>query len=217
MKLLAKCSYGYHMIDPSQQSVTKYLNDEKSHAANNSNLFKRLNHENKALYEVELDKAEIEHKEPINVTLQYVTLRILELNYIFFAKYCDVKKFEDLEMDKTSQYFARAEKELEECVWPEMKAEWKRLRLKDCTDNHTAEAVGSFFPQMCCEKDKKYDKREPGLFKEEFRCIEKLCFCSKTYCCNDVTTVKYEFTSKSLNKRVLEQIGEGRLEKFTAS
>ena len=50
----------------------------------------------------------------------------------------------------------------------------------------------------------KHDKREPGLFKEEFRCTEMLCLCSKTYCCCDSNSNKDKFSSKGLNKRTLE-------------
>ena len=53
-----------------------------------------------------------------------------------------------------------------------------------------------------------------GLFKEEFRFTEMLCFCRKTYCCYEVTRNKYKFSSKDLNKRVLEQSGDGSLEKY---
>ena len=52
------------------------------------------------------------------------------------------------------------------------------------------------------------------IFKEEFRCAEMLCLCSKTYCCYDVTSNKLKISSKSLNKRVLEQSGDGPLEKY---
>ena len=60
----------------------KYISDEKTHPANNSKLFKRLDQTNNSLYEVELNKAEIEHKEPIIVgffILQYAKFRMLEL------------------------------------------------------------------------------------------------------------------------------------------
>ena len=94
-----------------------------------------------------------------------------------------------------------------------MRAEWQRLKSNDCVDNFTAEAVVNFFPGTYCVKHKQHDKREPGLFKEEFRCMEMLCLCSKTYCCYDVTSNKPKFSSKGLNKRVLEQSGDGTLEK----
>ena len=64
LKLLANSSYGYQIIDRSRHAVTKYLTDEKTHSAINSKLFKRLNHITDQLYEVELVKPEIEHREP---------------------------------------------------------------------------------------------------------------------------------------------------------
>ena len=41
-----------------------------------------------------------------------------------------------------------------------------------------------------------------------------LCFCSKIYCCPDVTTNKFKISSEGLKKRVLEQSGDGPLEKY---
>ena len=185
MRLLANSSYGYQIMDQSRHTVTKYFADKKTHAAINSKLFKKLDHVNNSLNEVELAKAEIEHREPIIVgffILQYAKLRMLELYYNFFTRFCDVNKFEELEMDTDSLYLALAEKELEDCIGPEMRSEWQRLRSNDCVDNFTADAVANFFPRTCCVKHKQHHKREPGFFKEEFRCTEMLCLCSKTYC-----------------------------------
>ena len=67
MKLLANSSYGYQIMDRSRHTVTKYLNDEKTHSAINIKLLKRLNFITDQLYEVELVKSEIEHREPIIV------------------------------------------------------------------------------------------------------------------------------------------------------
>ena len=75
MKLLANSSYGYQIMDRSHHTVTKYLNDEKTHGAINTKFFKRLDHINDQLYEVEL--AVIERREPITVRffiLQYANL-----------------------------------------------------------------------------------------------------------------------------------------------
>ena len=82
MKLLANSSYGYRIMDRSPHTVTKYLNVEKTHSAINIKLFKRLNFITDQLYEVELVKSEIEHREPIIVgffILQYAEFRMLEL------------------------------------------------------------------------------------------------------------------------------------------
>ena len=208
IKLLANSSYGYQIKNWSPQTVTKYLTDKKTHVTNNSKLFKDLDHVNNPLYEVELAKAQIEYKEPIIVgffILQCAKLRMLELYYNFFNRFCDVNKFEELEMDTDSLHLALAEKELEDCIRPEMRAQWQRLRSNDCVDSFTADAVVNFVPRTCCAKYKQHDKREPGLFREEFRCTEMLCLYSKTYCCYDVTSNKVKFSSKGLNKRVLEE------------
>ena len=150
MKLLANSSYGYQNMDRSGHNVTKHLSDEKTHAASDSKLFKKLDHVNNSLYEVELAKAQIEHKEPIIVRffiLQKMKLRLLQLYDNFFTSICDVNKFEELDMDTDTLYLALAEKELENCIRPEMKAEWQRLRSNDCVDSFTVHAVANVFSE----------------------------------------------------------------------
>ena len=139
---------------------------------------------------------------------------MLELYYNFFTRFCDVNKSKETEMDTELLYLALAEKELGDCIRPDMRIDWQRLRSKDCVDGFTTDAVAIFFPRICCVKHKQHDKREPGLFEEEFRCTEMLRLCSKTYCCYDVTSNKPKFSSKGLNKRVLEESGDGQLEKY---
>ena len=149
MKLLANSSYGYQIVDRSRHTVTKYLNDEKTHGAINTKFFKRLHHINDQLYEVELAKAEIEHREPIIVgffILQYAKLRMLELHYNFFERFCDVNKIKELEMDTDSFYLTLSEKELYGCIPEESKAEWELMRTEDCKDFFTANATTNFFP-----------------------------------------------------------------------
>ena len=61
-------------------------------------MFKRLNHITDQLYEVELVKSETEHREPVIVgffILQYAKLRMLELYYNFYKKFCDPDKYEE--------------------------------------------------------------------------------------------------------------------------
>ena len=89
-------------------------------------MFKKLDHVNNSLNEVEFSKAQIEHKEPIIVgffILQYAKLRMLELYYNFSTRFCVVNNFEDLEMNTGLLYLAFAEKELEQVIRPEMRAE----------------------------------------------------------------------------------------------
>ena len=126
MKLLANNSYGYQIMDRSRHTVTKCLSDEKTHGAVNTKLFKRLDHINDQKHEVELLKAEFEHREPIFVgffILQYAKLRMLEPYYKFFERFCDVNKFEELEMDTDFLYLALSERKLYDCIREESKVE----------------------------------------------------------------------------------------------
>ena len=217
MKLLANSSYGYQILDRNWHTVTRNLNDEKTHSAINDKLFKRLNFISDQLYEVELVKSEIEHREPILVgffILQYAKLRILELYYNLFKKFCDTEKYEELEMDTKSLYLALSEENLEDIIFPEKKNGWEAIRSRDCTDSFTANATGNFFRRTCCTAHKKHDKREPGLLKEEVRCSEMLCLSSESESCYDRKSNKYKFSSRGLNKRTLEDCGHGTMSKY---
>ena len=88
------------------------------------------------------------------------------------------------------------------------------MRTEDCKDDFTANSTNIFFPRTYYTKHMNYDKREPGLFKEEFRCTEMLCLCSETYCCYDSHSNKYKFSSKGFNQRTLEDCGDGALAKY---
>ena len=88
MKLRANSSYGYQIMDRSRHTVTKYLSDEKTHGAINTKFFKRLDHINDQLYEVELAKVEIEHREPIIVgffILQYAKIKCWSFTTTFLT------------------------------------------------------------------------------------------------------------------------------------
>ena len=132
---------------------------------------------NRQLYEIELAKAEIERKEPDVVGYlipKYAKLRLLELYYDSFHKFRDMNQFDELEMDTDSLYLALAEQELRDCIQPEVKAKWEKMRTTDCDDSFAADASRNFFPRICCAEPKKHDKRDPGLFKEQCKCSEML-------------------------------------------
>ena len=81
MKLLASSPYGYQVLNRSRHTVTKCLNDEKTHGAIDNKMYNCLGHINDQLYEVELVKSEIEHIEPIIVGVlfvRYSKLKMLE-------------------------------------------------------------------------------------------------------------------------------------------
>ena len=94
IKLLANSSYGYQIKDCNRHTVTKYLTDEI-----NSKMFKRLKHITDQLYEVELVKPEIEHRETTVVGFfipQYAKQRMLELYYNFSKSFVTLTSMKNL-------------------------------------------------------------------------------------------------------------------------
>ena len=204
MKLSGNSSYEYQIMDRSRHTITKYLNNEKTHKAFSEPLFKSLNTGAKNFYEVELLKSTIEDREPIIVgffILQYAKLRMLELYYNFFDKFCDVNILEGMEMDTGSLCLALAEENLYDCIQPEKRDIWEKIRENDCKDSFKADAKSNFFPRTCCSIHKSMISRSRDCSK---RNLEMLCLCSKTYCCYDNKSDQFKFSSKGLNKRVLE-------------
>ena len=180
MKLLGNSSYGYQIMDRSRHTITKYLGDEKTHKAINEKFFKRLNVVKKDLYEVELLKSTIEHREPIIVgffILQYAKLRMLELYYNFFHKYCDENKFEELEMDTDSLYLALAEDNLDDCILPEKKAQWTLIRRNNCRDDFIADADKNFFHVHAALFTKSMTNENLDYSKKDFAAL-KCCACA---------------------------------------
>ena len=136
---------------------------------------------------------------------------MLELNYNFFDQFCEFDSFDETEIDTDSPNQDLSQHPLEDCIKPEMKETWMNINQQECSNNFSAIFSSNFFPRTCCSEHIEY-KREPGVFKEECRCTETNCLCSKTYCCFDQNTKKTGFSSKGIN-RILEETGVGPLEK----
>ena len=75
-------------------------------------------------------------------------------------------------MDTDCLYLVFADKKLEDCVRPEMKAECQQQRSKCCTDCFTADAVGSFSPECaatgaknCTSESLVFSNRSSGVRK----------------------------------------------------
>ena len=103
---------------------------------------------------MEFVKSTIEHREPIIVgffILQYAKLRMLELYYTFFDKFCDVSQFEELEMHTDSLYLALAEEDLDYCILTSKRAGWTEKRSKDCRDDSDQMRKTTFPPVLVLE------------------------------------------------------------------
>ena len=135
-------------MDRNRHTVTKYLSDEKAHKAINSKFFKKLNHLNDNLYEIQSVMADIEHKEPILVGFfieEFAKLRMFDLYYNFFRYFFDFNSFAKLEMDTDSLNFAVAHDLLEGCIKPDMREVWNNIRKNDCRSTFAADSRKVFF------------------------------------------------------------------------
>ena len=74
------------------------------------------------------------------IIFQNAKLRLLELYYNFLKILFAINNFEELEMDTDSLNLAFAEKELENSMRTEMKAEGELVQSIDCTDSFFAVA-----------------------------------------------------------------------------
>ena len=206
MKLIGNSAYGYQIMDRSKHTETKYVIGSHVDKIINNQFFKNMNELPYNIFEAELSKKEVVHKEPIIIgffILQYAKLTMLELYYNFFYKYCDVNKFELIEMDTDSLYMSIADESIQDLIRPEMVNAWTSVRSNDCRDVFDADGTKNFFPRDCCSIHNNFDQRTPGLFKEEFRCTEMVALCSKTYCCHDEHSSTVKLSSKGLNKSSL--------------
>ena len=115
-------------------------------------------------------------------------------------------------MDTGSLYIALSHISLEDGIKAELKKNFEHYPKKDCSNEVSANSTIHFLPRTCGARHIKHNKREFALFKEKFCCTEKLCLCSKTYCCFHMSTAKTKFSSKVLSKWTFEEPGAVTLE-----
>ena len=139
-------------------------------------------------------KKKIKYDLPLHIRFfvyQYAKLRMLAFYYDFLDKYLDRQDYQYIEMDTDSAYIAITGKNLEELVRPQLKyefyQEWNQWLPAEACPEHQEDFVrvktrgDAWEPKECCIKQKKYDKRTPGLFKIEWQGESMVGLCSKTY------------------------------------
>lgn len=125
---------------------------------------------------VEMTELKQSHKlnNPIHVSIaiyQLAKLRMLEFYYDCIDYYFDRSDFQYLEMDTYSAYIAFSnEQPFENSIKP---------HLQEHFNQHKYE----WFPRDDTKENAAFDKRTPGLFKEEWRGDAMVSLASKNYYC----------------------------------
>jgi hypothetical protein len=126
-------------------------------------------------------------------------LRMLDFYYNFIDKNIDRSDFELLEMDTDNNYFAFSEDSIGKLIKPEMKEVYEKDKY-----NFLPSESGELHPTFQVDGIKfnyaQYDKRTPGLFKEEETTDKMICLCSKMYCCSDLDEKKIKLSCKGIQK-----------------
>ena len=103
-------------MDRSEHSKTQHVVGAEVDKLVIEQKYKILNVLPSSIYEVEMFKSEVNHKEPIIVgffILQYANLTTLRLFYNFFQLLCESQKYELVEKDTDSLYMAEREDKVE--------------------------------------------------------------------------------------------------------
>ncbi|GMF30079.1 unnamed protein product [Phytophthora lilii] len=124
--------------------------------------------------EITMKKRCLNNKNPIHLSIaiyQVAKLRMLQFYYDYIDFYLDRSDFQYQEMDTDSGYIAFiCENPFKDCIKPE---------LREHFDEHKYE----WFPRDYNAEVAKFDRRTPGLFKEEWRGDAMVSLSSKNYIC----------------------------------
>ena len=175
-KLKGNACYGYCCIDKSKHNTVCFCKEEDIARHVNDPNFMSLEELNGGLFEVVKKKSRIVQDTPLQVAIgvySYAKMKLLEF-WLFLDEHLDRNLWCLIECDTDSLYFALARDSLDECVRPEMRNSWEKSR-----DSVLCSQSESLRPDGMTEKQ--WSKREPGLFKLEFKGKGMIALNSKVY------------------------------------
>ena len=187
MKLIGNSAYGKTITNKEKFTNVSTCLDSEAPRKINSPHFRHLTLVGEDVCELEMSKTSITMDLPIQIgffVYGYAKLRMLSFYYDLVDRYISREDFQYCAMDTDSAYIA-------------LSGPWHSL-IKDEKKEEFEEIKDQWFPRTDTEDHIKYDRREPGLFKEEWSGDGIVALCSKTYYCFGA---KDKFSCKGLNKR----------------
>ena len=184
-KLKGNSFYGKMIEDLEKHTNTKFTIDEKLvDQAFRSPFFADLEEINGA-YQISMRKRSVDIKRPYQCGIavyQLAKLRMLEFYYDFLDKFVDRQDFELIQMDTDSMYMALSADGIDDIIKPDLKDEYLTVK-KD----------------FLATTD--FDKRTPGLFKDEFKGARMIALTSKCYYADCGDDVSPKISCKGVSKR----------------
>ncbi|KAG2768145.1 hypothetical protein PC129_g21758 [Phytophthora cactorum] len=174
LKLVGNSAFGRSGMDMSKHKEVKYESNGKSIKSKIEHFtFHGLEELNDAC-EITMKKRRLNNKNPIHLPIaiyQLAKLRMLQFYYDCIDFYFDRSDFQYQEMDTDSTYIAfSCEKPFQDCIKPELRAHFKEHKY-------------DWFPRDYNTEVAKFDRRTPGLFKDEWSGDAMVSLSSKNYIC----------------------------------
>ena len=201
MKLLGNSAYGGVIMQKERQhKVSYFTTPTEAMRAVNSPRFRKMT-ELPDLFEVESAKAVITLDLPIFIgftILNYAKAAMLAFYYDALDEMISRVHYEALLMDTDSIYFGLARETLEEAMTEEGRRRYLSERKHLCRDG----AKPRWFTRDCCDRHRAFDRRVPGLMKEEASGEALVALASKTYVLKSGDG--HKLSCKGINKASVE-------------
>ena len=178
MKLLGNSAYGKTITNLDTHTTIHICDTKTARKRINSPYFRQTFVIDDDTYEVTSSKKTINYNLPLQIgcmVYQHAKQRMLEFYYDFMDKFFDRSDWEYCEMDTDSAYMAVSHPDWESLVKPELRETYEAER-------------DSWLPRR---DHYDFDKRTPGLFKEEWSGDEITSLSSKTYYCSGADGDKF--------------------------
>ncbi|RAW29324.1 hypothetical protein PC110_g14310 [Phytophthora cactorum] len=174
MKLVGNSAFGRSGMDMSKHKEVKYESDQKAIESTIEHFtFYGLEELNDSC-EIIMKKRRLNNKNPIHLSIaiyQLAKLRMLQFYYDCIDFYFDRSFFQYQEMDTDSAYIAfRCENPFQDCIKAELRDHFKQHKY-------------DWFPRDYNKEVAKFDRRTPGLFKDEWSGDAMVSLSSKNYIC----------------------------------
>jgi hypothetical protein len=188
-KLTGNSMHGTTATNKEKHRKIAFCNENNVSRCVKDPFFRQCNQLNDTTFEVEMSKKTITLDLPLHIACfvyQYANLCMLEFYYDLMDTFIDRRDFQYCCMDTDSAYMGLSADSLEEVIKPELKHRYQ-------SEKH------NWFRRSDAPEHASYDKRTPGLFREEYRGDGIVALCSKAYYCFGVED---KFSCKGINKRL---------------
>ncbi|GMF30019.1 unnamed protein product [Phytophthora lilii] len=172
MKLVGNSAFGLSGMDMSKHKEIKYASDKDIKAKIEHFTFHGLEELNDAC-ELTMMKRKLKNKNPIHlsIAIYLAKLRMLQSYYHCTDFYFDRSDFQYQEMDTDSAYIAfSCDNPFQDCIKPELR-------------EHFVQHKYDWSPRDYSTDVAKFDRRTPGLFKDEWSGDAMVSLSSKNYIC----------------------------------